>query len=166
MFYAFLQRQRVIPVALSLNNKIISLVIALLVIGFTGYYILLPVLGVFNPNEILISMLNLLYPLLDLTLLLLVLRSFFAFIQGTYGQARLWVAIGFFFKALSDLIYCYLRGINRYYHYGLVDFPSVFLVDYCYTLSYLFFLLGLIILGQVPMFSTPHVDTRVDNILQ
>jgi hypothetical protein len=163
MFYAFLQRQRVIPVELSRNNKIISLVIALVVIGFTGYYILVPVLGVFNPNEILISILNLLYPLLDLTLLLLVLRSFFAFIQGTYGQARLWVAIGFFFKALSDLVYCYLRGITRYYHYGLVDFPSVFLVDYLYTVSYLFFLLGLIILWRVPMFSTPLISNRNDN---
>jgi len=166
MFFAFLQRQRVIPVELSRTNKLISLVIALLVIGFTGYYILLPVLRVFNPNETMISILNLLYPLLDLTLLLLVLRSFFAFVQGTYGQARLWVAIGFFFKAFSDLIHCYLRGITRYYHYGLADFPSVFLVDYTHTLGYLFFLLGLIILGKVPMFSTPHVDNREDKILQ
>jgi hypothetical protein len=166
MFYAFLQRQRVLPVQLSLRNKILSLAIALMMIGFTGYFILVPLLDVFNPNESLKSILNLLYPLLDLTLLLLVLRSFFAFVQGTYGQARLWVAVGFFFKTLSDLIYCYLRGINRYYHYGLVDFPSVFLVDYSYTIGYLFFLLGLIILWRVPMFSAPVIKSPEDSVLK
>jgi hypothetical protein len=166
MFYAFTQRQRILPVQLSLRNKIISLGIALMMIGFTGYFILAPLLNVFNPNETLKSILNLLYPLLDLALLLLVLRSFFAFVQGTYGQARLWVAIGFFFKTFSDLVYSYLRGINRYYHYGLVDFPSVFLRDYSYTIGYLFFLLGLIILWQVPMFSAPVIKTPEDSVLR
>jgi hypothetical protein len=166
MFLAFMQRQRVLPVQLSLINKILSMVIALVMIGFTGYFILVPLLAAFNPNETLKSILNLLYPLLDLALLLLVLRSFFAFVQGTYGQARLWVAIGFFFKTFSDLVYCYLRGINRYYHYGLVDFPSVFLRDYCYTIGYLFFLLGLIVLWRVPMFSAPIIKTPEDSVLQ
>jgi hypothetical protein len=151
MFYAFLQRQRALPVELSRNNMIISWVIALVVIGFAGYFILVPVLSVFNPDEFIASVLNVLYPLLDLTLLLLVLRIFFAFVQGTYGQARLWVAIGFFVKAFSDLVYCYLTGINRYYHYGLADFRSVFVVDYSATVSYLFFLVGLLILWKVPM---------------
>jgi hypothetical protein len=164
MIFAFLQRQRVAPIELNRNNKILSWAIALLVIGFTGYFILFPVVRDFNPNYVLESILNLLYPLMDLTLLLLVLRSFFAFIQGTYGQARLWVAIGFFFKTLSDLVYCYLTGINRYYHYGLVDFSSVFLVDYCYTVGYLFFLLGLIMLRQVPMFSSPDSKTREESV--
>lgn len=98
MFYAFMHRQRVMPVELSRNNKILSWVIALVVIGFSGHFILVPVLGAFNPNYAIKSTLNLLYLLLDLTLLLLALRSFFVFVQGTYGQARLWVAIGFFVK--------------------------------------------------------------------
>ncbi len=166
MFYAFTQRQRAIPVKLSRNNKILSWVIALLVIGFTGYFILYPVLDAFNPNYLIVSILNLLYPLLDLTLLLLVLRSFFAFIQGTYGQARLWVAIGFFIRTMSNLSFCYLSGIKRYYHYGLADFNSVFVVDYTYTIAYLFFLLGLIILWQVPMFSAPIIKTPEDSVLR
>jgi hypothetical protein len=164
MLYSFMQRQRALPVVLSRNSKILSWVIALLVIGFTGYFILAPVLRAFNPNYAFKSTLNLLYPLLDLTLLLLVQRIFFAFVQGTYGQARLWVAIGFFVKTLSDLVYCYLTGINRYYHYGLVDFRSVFVVDYSYTVGYLFFLVGLIILWQVPMFTAPSISNRNENL--
>jgi hypothetical protein len=163
MFYAFLQRQRVLPVELSRNNKILSLVIILIVIGFTGYFILFPILGAFNPDEAVVSILNLVYPLLDLTLLLLVLRLFFAFVQGTYGQAHLWVAIGFFMKTFSDLFYYYLNGIARYYHYGLVDFRSVFLVDFTHTASYLLFLVGLIVLSKVPGLSasTPNPSDRI-----
>jgi hypothetical protein len=166
MFYAFLQRQRALPVDLSRNKMIISWAISLVVIGFIGYFILIPVLGAYNPDDVIVSILNLLYPLLDLTLLLLIFRIFFTFIQGTYGQARLWVAIGFLIKALSDLAYCYLTSINRYYHYGLVDFRSVFMVDYSYTISYLFFLLGLIILWRVPMIFASSGSNRTDNVNQ
>jgi hypothetical protein len=162
MFYAFMQRQRSLPVELSRYNRIISWAIALVVIGFAGYFILVPVLSVFNPDELIVSVLNVLYPLLDLTLLLLVLRIFFAFVQGTYGQARLWVAIGFFVKAFSDLVYCYLTGINRYYHYGLADFRSVFVVDYSSTVSYLFFLVGLLILWKVPMIFARDISNQTE----
>jgi hypothetical protein len=162
MFYSFMQRQRVLPVELSRNNKIISWVIALGVVVFAGYFILVPVVSVFNPDEFLLSVLNVLYPLLDLTLMLLVLRIFFAFVQGTYAQARLWVAIGFFLKAFSDLAHCYLKGINRYYHYGLADFRSVFVVDYTSTISYLFFLVGLLILWKVPMLFAPVSSTKTE----
>jgi hypothetical protein len=48
----------------------------------------------------------------------------------------------------------------------LVDFPSVFLVDYSYTIGYLFFLLGLIILWRVPMFSAPVIKSPEDSVLK
>lgn len=69
-------------------------------------------------------------------------------------------------QALSDLIYCYQTGINRYYHYGLADFTSVFVVDYSNTVSYLFFLLGLIILWRVPMFSAPSIKAHEESVSQ
>lgn len=160
MFYAFMQHERVLPVKLNLNSKILSWLLALVVVGFTGYFMVLPAVRVFNRNYILFSMLNLLYPLLDLTLLLMVLRTFFTFIQGAYGHARLWVAIGFFVKTFSDLTYHYLMSIHRYYHYGLVDFRSVFLVDYTYTAGYLLFLVGLVILWRFASISSPFIKAR------
>ncbi|MBN2257175.1 MAG: hypothetical protein JW704_05040 [Anaerolineaceae bacterium] len=155
IIYTFLQRQRTVPVDLSRNKQISALVIFLLVIGFTGYFILMPIIRVFNPDEAVISILNLVYPLLDLGLLLLVLRRFFAFGQGSYGLAQMWVAIGFIVKTFSDLAYYYLIGIDRYYHYGLVHFNSVFLVDFTHTASYLLFLIGLTILWRVPLIASP-----------
>ncbi len=152
--------QRTLPSEISRNNRILSWFIALLVIGFTAYFILIPVLRAFNPAETMISMLNILYPLLDLTLTLLVLRIFFIFTQGEYGQARLWVAIGFFVKTFSDLSFHYLVGISRYYHYGLADFRSVFVVDYTYTASYLLFLVGLAILWRFSIVFSPFMKAR------
>jgi hypothetical protein len=89
-----------------------------------------------------------------------VIRIFFAFTEGVYGQARLWVAIGFFAMTVSDLVYCYLVGIDRYYPNGEAAFMSVFVVDNTYTISYLLFLVDLIVLQRIATFSSPFIKAR------
>jgi len=46
------------------------------------------------------------------------------------GKPSLWVAIGSSSKAFSDLVYCYLTGINRIITTGWPIFEVVFVVDY------------------------------------
>jgi hypothetical protein len=160
MLYAFLQRQRELPVKLSRKNRIISWVATGVVVIFNLIFILVPILSAFDPANLVESILNLLYPIANLFLLLFVIRIFFAFTEGGYGQARLWVAIGFFAMTVSDLVYCYLVGIDHYYPNGEAAFMSVFVVDYTYTISYLLFLVGLIVLQRIATFSSPFIKAR------
>jgi hypothetical protein len=160
MLYAFMQRQRALPMELSRKNRILSWIAISVVIVFSLIFILVPILGAFDPANFIESVLNLLYPLADLILLLLVIRIFFAFTEGIYGQARFWVAIGFFAMTVSDLVYSYLASVDRYYPNGEATFMSVFVVDYTYTGSYLLFLVGLIVLQRIAVISSPFTKSR------
>jgi|GEM_PF-1495372 len=123
--------------------------LSLLIVAFTVVFVLVPLIQDYDPDLLLESLLNLLYPLGDLVLLLLTLWILSAYQQGRYGQAWVWIAGGFFLTAFSDLLFTYSSMAGTYYPDGQANLISVLLVDVPYTLGYLGWLVGMLLLRNL-----------------
>ncbi len=149
MYMALWLRSRSITGKPGRMSQIIIIAISLLIIGFTFFGILLPIIQAYDPSAALESALNLFYPLADTVLIILALRILFTANKGTFAQSWFWISMGFIFSSISDLFFTYSSGLEMYYPNGQANLISVFLVDVPYTLSYLFFLVGLVSLLQM-----------------
>lgn len=149
MYIALWLRLRSITEKPGRMNEIIIVVISLFFIALTFFGILLPILQNFDPSAALESALNLFYPLADTILIILALRILFTARQGTFAQSWFWISLGFIFSSVSDLFFTYSSGLGVYYPNGQANLISVYLVDVPYTLSYLFFLIGMLSLWQM-----------------
>lgn len=149
MYLALWLRSRSITGKPGRMSQIIIIAISLLIIGFTFFGILLPIIQAYDPSAALESALNLFYPLADTILIILALRILFTANKGTFAQSWFWISMGFIFSSISDLFFTYSSGLEMYYPNGQANLISVFLVDVPYTLSYLFFLVGLVSLLQM-----------------
>ncbi|RPJ02647.1 MAG: hypothetical protein EHM39_01380 [Chloroflexi bacterium] len=123
----------------------LSLLIVVLVVGL----IVLPIVQSYDPAYLLGSVLNILYPLCDLVLLLLTLWILSAYQEGKYGRAWVWISGGFMLIAVSDLFFAYSSTVGIYYPDGRANLMSVLLVDVPYTLGYLGWLVGLLVLRDM-----------------
>jgi hypothetical protein len=170
LFLALWMRSHSITNKISRISQLITILISLLIIGFTIVGILLPIIQAYDPSILLESIVNLFYPFADLIILVLALRILFSATQGTFSHSWLWISLGFILTSFSDLFFTHSSGINMYYPDGHANFTSVFLVDVPYTISYMFFLMGLVSLlkmnqqplpGKVPEEKTPTVSRSV-----
>ena len=148
MYLALGIRGRMIIEKPSRLNQAIVMVISILIFGFTFYGVLLPILRAYDSSAVLESLLSLFYPLADTFLVIQALRILFPAHKGTFAYSWFWIALGFILSAFSDLFFSYASGLELYYPDMQVNLISVFLVDVPYTLSYLFFIVGLIPLCQ------------------
>jgi len=114
------------------------------VLGSVIFFILVPIIQNNSRVGFLEGALNILYPLTDLILLILVLQIFFNYQGGMYGAAWRWLTLGFIFMALGDFGIAYLTTANLYYPNQQVNFFSTFCADIPYNLSYLLCLIGLV----------------------
>lgn len=121
----------------------------LLSVGWTIWFVLIPILQNNDPAAVLESILNILFPLADLILLVLVLRIFFTYQQGMVGRAWGWLSAGFILHSLSNLIFSYASTADLYYPDGHVNLISTLGVDVPYNLAYLLWLVGLWIVYMV-----------------
>lgn len=120
----------------------ISILISL---GWTIAFILIPILRNNDPTAILESVLNTLYPIVDLVLLIMVLRILFIYQQGVYGRAWGWFSVGFILHSFSNLFFSYATTADIYDPGGQVNLLSNIVTDIPYNLGYLFWLIGLLI---------------------
>jgi two-component system, sensor histidine kinase PdtaS len=146
MYLALLMRSRSSGEKTGRVSQVIIIVISLLIIGFTLYGILLPIIRDYDPSLFAENFLNLFYPLADTFLIILSLQILFTSRKGSFTGAWFWISLGFILSSLSDLFFTYLSGINLYYPEGHANLMSVFVVDIPYTLSYVSFLVGLVTL--------------------
>lgn len=106
-------------------------------------FILIPILQTNDPSNWLESSLNVLYPLVDLFLLLLVLQLFFVYGRGDYAFGWNLLAAGFVLQSSSNLIFSYANQADLYYPEFKVNLVSGLLCDAPYNISYLLWVLGL-----------------------
>jgi hypothetical protein len=125
-------------------NRSISIMISLIVIGFTIFFLLIPIIQAYDPSDFWMSVLNIFYPLADLILILLALRFLFTASKGIFAHSWLWISLGFIVSSFSDLFYNYASWFEMYYPDGKDNIFSIYLVDIPYILSYLFFIAGLV----------------------
>jgi len=133
----------------SRTNKFIVILFSLFIVVFTVLAILLPILQANDPAPFVESFLNLFYPLGDVALIVLALLILFSANRGTFSASWFWISLGFMLSSFSDLFFSYLNLLEKYYPNGQATVMSVFLVDLPYTISYLFFMVGLIALVQM-----------------
>jgi hypothetical protein len=133
----------------SRRNQIILILFSLFIVVFTVLAILLPILRANDPSAFVESFLNLFYPLGDVVLIVLALLILFSANRGTFLTSWFWISLGFLLSSFSDLFFSYLNLLDKYYPNGHPTVMGVFVVDLPYTISYLFFMVGLVALVQM-----------------
>lgn len=118
-------------------------------LGSTIIFVLFPIVQNNEPSAFVESALNILYPIVDLILLILVLRMLFTFQQGMYGKVWAWLSVGFMLRAFGDLVFAYANTVNLYYPDQQINLLSTMGVDVPYSLSYLVIIIGLFALSNV-----------------
>lgn len=136
-------RIREIPVKLSQAQKMVLWATSLTTILITFFFILIPIIQNNDATRWLESALNIIYPLADLFLLIIVLRLIFVYRSGDYGFGWNLLAVGFILHSISNLIFSYASLSDLYYPDLKVNFISGMAVDVPYNLSYLFWFIGL-----------------------
>lgn len=106
-------------------------------------FILIPIFQTNDPSNWLESILNVLYPLVDLFLLLIVLRLFFVYGRGDYAFGWNLLAAGFVLHSIANLTFSYASQVDLYYPDFKVNLISGLLCDAPYNISYLLWFLGL-----------------------
>ncbi len=130
-------------------NRFVITVLSVLILGFTFFGILLPIIRAYDASAALEGALSLFYPLADTILVFLALRILLTSEQGKFVHSWFWIAAGFIVSSFSDLFFSFATVLDLYYPNGQANLLSVFIVDVPYTLSYLFFIAGLVALWQV-----------------
>jgi hypothetical protein len=149
MIVALWGRVRSLPHNYNLLQRIGIWVSILLSTAATILLVLIPIIQDNNPAAVLESTLNILYPLVDLFLLILVLQILFGYQKGMYGRAWMWLSAGFAIHSVSNLIFSYASTNNLYYPDGQGNLLSTVGIDVTYTLSYIFLLTGLLIMRAI-----------------
>jgi hypothetical protein len=149
VYLALIARIRALPQELKpfQNIAIWGTIIASVI--WTIFFIIIPTVQESDPGALLENLLNVLYPLANLILLVLVLRLLFVYQEGQYGRAWLFIAIGFAAMSVADLLFTYATITGLYYPDGEATLLSTLAIDVPYSLSYLFLLLGFITLKRL-----------------
>ena len=136
-------RSREIPTKLNRSQKIVLWAISVATIFITVVFVLIPIIQSNDASNWLESILNVLYPLADLFLLIIVMRLIFVYGGGDYKFGWDMLTAGFILHSISNLIFSYASQLDIYYPDLKVNFISGMGVDAPYNISYLLWLLGI-----------------------
>jgi hypothetical protein len=139
-------RVRSLPVKPTPGQQAVIWAISLGTIVFTAIFVLLPIIQNNDPQRLLESILNLIYPFFDLFLLIIVLYLFFSYEQGAYGFGWRFLLIGFILHSISNLVFSYASSSDLYLPNSQATWISTLGVDVPYNLSYIFWLVGIYML--------------------
>jgi hypothetical protein len=115
------------------------MMIAILVLVFVligGLMVLGPIIQGFDPEDILVSLLNIAYPVFDLILLVLVLSVIFSLEQGRFVLAWHILGVGLVFLAAADLMFSYADWNEIYFPDNRLNGITL-LIDTLYHVAYL-----------------------------
>jgi hypothetical protein len=126
---------------MQITGTVLSILVSL---GSTIVFVLIPIIQTNKPQAFLENLLNVLYPLLDLGVFIVVLSLLFAYQEGMYGRAWLWLSAGFAIQSIANLLFSYASTINQYYPHEQLNLLSTVGIDIPYNLSYLLWLIGLV----------------------
>lgn len=143
MGFGLYSRIREMPVKPSQIQKTVLWAISLATILFSVFFIFIPIIQNNDFTLWLESALNIIYPLGDLFVLLIVIRLIFVYRSGEYSFGWNLLTIGFILQSTSNLIFSYATSSGLYYPDLKVNFISGIIIDVPYNLSYLLWLFGL-----------------------
>jgi hypothetical protein len=143
MGIGLITRIRTMPAKPNAFQNTIIVGVSILTLFATISFIVIPILQNFDPERLIESILNLIYPLADLFLVIVVWRLFFTYEEGDYGFGWRLLTLGFVFMIVSDLIFTYTTWQGLYYPDMQANLISRFGVDVPYTISYLLWFIGI-----------------------
>ena len=146
MGIGLLARVRSLPVKPTPGQQAVIWGISLGTVIFTIIFVLQPIIRHNDPQRFLESFLNIIFPLADLFLIIIVLYLFFAYEQGAYGFGWRLLLVGFFIHQVSNLLFSYASSSDLYYPNSQANWLSTLGVDVPYNLSYVFWLIGIYLL--------------------
>src|SRR5258706_10061872 len=114
MYIALWERLRLLPKITSLAQRSVIWIFTLLILIITLWFVLIPIIQNNDPSAIFESVLNILYPLMDIVLLILVLRIFLIYQPGNYGRVWSWLSAGFILITLFDFAFAYSIDASLY----------------------------------------------------
>jgi hypothetical protein len=165
MYVALWARIRSLPKIAHPFQQVSLWLAGVLSLGWTAVFVFVPMLKNADPTAVIENTLNLVYPLADLILLLLVLRIFFTYQQGMYGQVWSWLVAGFILHSLAGLIFSYAATADLYYPEQQATLLSTIGVDYPYNMAYLLWLVGLFLLGRMQKTYQPILEASISPVL-
>lgn len=139
-------RVRSLPVKPTPGQQAVIWGISLGSVVFTVIFVLFPIIQNYDPQLLLESFLNLIYPVLDLFLLIIVLYLFFGYEEGAYGFGWRLLLAGFILHQISSLSYSFANSYGLYYPDSQANWISTLAIDVPYNLSYVFWLVGVYML--------------------
>lgn len=145
---AFVRRNSQLQVKQTPTQRLINILVAALFITATGFFVIWPTIQAFDPTKILESLLNIAYPLADLTIIILVLSLFFSTQTGRFSVTWQLLGFGFLGMTISDLMFSYGDWNGIYYPDGNPTFFSIVL-DVLYYNSYLLIAIGVLAFGFI-----------------
>ena len=148
-------RARSMPVKPNRRQNIFIVFLTALTVLTAFFLVILPTVREFDPQRVAESLLNLVYPLGDLFLLVVVWRLFFSYEEGDYGLAWILITLGFIFNTVADFVFTYSTWQGLYYPEMRATLLSRLGVDVPYTLSYLLWFTGIYALGILLKEETP-----------
>ena len=143
MGIALLVRIRTMPAKPTQSQNLIIWGVSAATILITSIFVFIPVFQGFDPQRLVESILNLIYPLADLFLVIIVWRMFLTLEKGDYGFGWRLVTVGLMLMTFSDLSFTYATWQELYYPNMEANTLSRLVVDVPYTVSYLILFLGI-----------------------
>lgn len=115
--------------------------LGLLFFATAGYFVIWPIVSYFDPQAMLESILNILYPLMDVFLFILTVLISFSLVEGRFSTFWKIIAVGFIIMTLSDLVFSYAVWNETYWPDGQINAITI-VIDVSYMFSYLVLALG------------------------
>ena len=143
MGIGLLARVRTMPTKPTRNENLLIWGTSAATVLITFVFVFLPIIQGFDPEGLVESVLNLLYPLADLCLLIIVWRLFFTYEKGDYAFAWRLLTFGFILMTFSDFVFTYASWQEIYYPEMKATVLSRLVIDFPYTASYAIWLLGI-----------------------
>lgn len=136
-------RIRTMPVRPNRIQSVMIWTVSAAAILVTIFLIFIPIFQSFDPQRLIESILNFLYPLTDVFLMIIILRLLFTYEEGDYGFGWRLLAIGFVTMTVADLVFTYATWNEIYYPDMQANIISRLGADVPYTVSYLLWFLGI-----------------------
>ena len=112
-FVSILSFMRIFQKLVTPLKKIVSLLVALLILGVTSFFLLNPLSASSSP--VFVKAFDLAYPVLDAVLMALVMMRLIAFIGTSLGRPWTWIFCGLLSYSFADIMFSWGTLANWYY---------------------------------------------------
>ena len=140
--YAALSIQyKTVQSKISQKQRNLTIVFTLLFIAISGYFVLWPNIAYFDPEAIIVGVLNVLYPLMDVVLFVLAILITFSLVEGRFATFWRIISAGFILMTFGDLLFSYAVWNEIYWPEGQINAITI-ISDTSYIISYFVLALG------------------------